>query len=100
MDDVDVEDEENSPMMEPTCSPHRMLVLESPSSKRSRMGQQEMDDEREGMGSPFQGGCDEADAAGACSAPHPLPFLPASLPPSPLVGCRSGSARPHFCPEG
>ena len=80
-------DDGDAPMpMEPTCSPARMLVLESPSSKRSRMGQHAMDDEREGVGSPFQGGCDQADAAGACSAPHPLPSLPPTLPPSPLVG--------------
>lgn len=72
-------DDGDAPMpMEPTCSPARMLVLESPSSKRSRMGQQAMDDDREGMGSPFQG-CDEADAAGACSAPRTR--APPALPP-------------------
>ena len=50
-------DEEMSSPMEPSCSPNRMLVFESPSNKRTRMmGQQSVaaEEERGGTSSPFQ----------------------------------------------
>ena len=60
--------------MEPTCSPARMLVLESPASKRARMssaGQSAMEEGRGGVSrSPFQG-CPEADAIGKSPCPSP-----------------------------
>ena len=72
-------DEDMPSPMEPTCSPHRMLVLESPASKRTRLGQLAAAEEeaRGETSSPFQG-CASADAAGD----PPLPRRPAaSLPP-------------------
>ena len=64
-------DEDMPSPMEPTCSPHRMLVLESPASKRTRLGQLAAAEEeaRGETSSPFQG-CASADAAGD---PPPLP---------------------------
>ena len=50
-------DAEMSSPMEPSSSPNRMLVFESPTSKRTRMmGQQSVaaEEERGGTSSPFQ----------------------------------------------
>ena len=63
-------DAEMSSPMEPSCSPNRMLVFESPTSKRTRMmGQQSVaaEEERGGTSSPFQSFA-SADAAGNAAA--------------------------------
>ena len=80
-------DEDMPSPMEPTCSPHRMLVLESPASKRTRMGQHSAAGEegKGGTSSPFQG-CASADAAGDAALPvlslARLPRPCARAPPS------------------
>ena len=89
-----------SPSMEPTCSPNRMLVFESPTSKRTRlMGQQSVaaGEERGGPScSPFQSFA-SADAAGNTRPARPPPPR-RPIPPSvsfPAPPAQSAAARGH-----
>ena len=92
--------EMSSPSMEPTCSPNRMLVFESPTSKRTRlMGQQSVaaGEERGGPScSPFQSFA-SADAAGNTRPARPPPPR-RPIPPSvsfPAPPAQSAAARGH-----
>ena len=89
--------EMSSPSMEPTCSPNRMLVFESPTSKRTRLGQQSVaaGEERGGPScSPFQSFA-SADAAGNTRPARPPPPR-RPIPPSvsfPAPPAQSAAAR-------